>query len=72
MSVNVNSLAFMTVFKFFQTFGTSPLEKYVYVVALEISRRRQYPKVERDVVDSMAFATHEMRMRLPVSGIVSC
>lgn len=36
MSVNVNLLAFMVVFKFFQTFGTSSLEKYVYVVTLEI------------------------------------
>lgn len=30
----------MAVFKFFQTFETSTLEKYVYVVALEISGRR--------------------------------
>lgn len=36
MSVNVNSLAIMAVFKLFQTFGASSLEKYVYVVALEI------------------------------------
>lgn len=62
----------MAVFKFFQTFGTSPLEKYVYVVALEISGRRQCTKVERYVEYPVAVPAHEMRMRLPVSGIVSC
>ena len=67
MSVNVNSLAFMAVFKLFQTFGASSLEKYVDVVALVIRWRGQCPKVERDVVDSMAFATHEMRVWLSFS-----